>query len=196
MTWFDWQILFLYFIGYSFLGRVVETIYVSVWSHIKHQKLVHQSFLSFPITPIYGFGCLAILTISHFLPDKTSILFTFLAFAFICGLLEFLTGELFKLIFGKNIWWDYSDHKLQIDGQVCLQNIILFGLGGLFITYLIHPFFSSFVQALSTPTIKVLFWIFLIILVIDFSFSALQYWRSSRGKKILSAFPFKNFKFD
>lgn len=196
MSFIDFQELLLYFVAYAFLGRIIETIFVALAGIVNGQRtdIVHESFLHLPITPIYGFGAIIIITIYSFLPPETNVGIVFLIFALATGLLEFLTGELLKQIYGKNIWWDYSHKKFQIRGQVCLQNIILFGLGGLILVYLIQPFFAQLLAELSAQIINVSFWFFTIIILLDFLYSARQYWQSSRGKKELRRLGFKDFK--
>ena len=38
-------------------------------------------------------------------------------------------------------WWDYSNKKFNINGRICLDTMIPFGILGLFIMYVSNPFF-------------------------------------------------------
>jgi uncharacterized membrane protein len=66
-----------------------------------------------------------------------------MSFALLTGL-ELGAGEFFKLIYGENPLWKYSPQTslLPFDGQICWENSLLFGFGGLVIIYILQPFFQ------------------------------------------------------
>ena len=67
----------------------------------------------------------------------------------------------------KARWWDYSDKKYNLNGRICGENALLFGLGGLSIIYIINPLVNHIIK-LFNPTITVtLSIIFFIIFTID-----------------------------
>lgn len=37
-------------------------------------------------------------------------------------------------------WWDYSQRSFNINGRVCLQNLVLFGVASVIIVYIANPF--------------------------------------------------------
>ena len=49
----------LYFLIYSFLGWVCETIYCSILD----RKFVNRGFLNGPVCPVYGFGALLVIAL-------------------------------------------------------------------------------------------------------------------------------------
>ena len=61
--------IFLFFLLYSFIGWVCETIWCSVGS----RKWVNRGFLNGPLCPVYGFGAMAVL---YLLRPFTENLFT------------------------------------------------------------------------------------------------------------------------
>ena len=64
----DMQKLVLYFVIYSFLGWILETIFAL----FVLGKFVKRGFLYGPVCPIYGFGAvLIILTLKKFKGKKT-----------------------------------------------------------------------------------------------------------------------------
>ena len=124
---------FLIFIIYSFIGWTMETIL----TYIKEKKFINRGFLIGPYCPIYGWGSLLITSL---LKSYTSnILASFILAMAICMILEYLTSYLMEKIF-KARWWDYTDKKFNINGRVCLETAIPFGLGALLILYVLHPF--------------------------------------------------------
>ena len=40
-------------------------------------------------------------------------------------------------------WWDYSKRKFNINGRICLETLIPFGIMGCFILYVSNPFILS-----------------------------------------------------
>jgi len=65
------QILFIYFCIYAFIGWLLETLYVSsLQGH-----LVKRGFLFGPICPIYGFGAIMLITVLGKYKKETGKLF-------------------------------------------------------------------------------------------------------------------------
>ena len=123
--------IFLFFI-YSILGWTMEVIV----SLIHRKKFVNRGFMIGPYCPIYGWGGLAITICLQDYAKNPIILFC--VAVVICGVLEYLTSYIMEKIF-KARWWDYSQKKYNINGRVCLETIIPFGLLGCLIIYAINP---------------------------------------------------------
>ena len=132
------QYIALFFI-YSFAGWLMEVIRVSK----KEKKFVDRGFLIGPYCPIYGYGVLLITILLRKYTDD--IIVTFFMSLIICGILEYLTRYLLEKIF-KARWWDYSDRKFNINGRICLENLIPFGIGGCIIVYIINPFLLGIID--------------------------------------------------
>ena len=132
-------ILFFRFFLYSFIGWIIETIYVS----IKNKKVANRGFLIGPYCPIYG---LSAILMTYLLSNyKNDILILFIVGLFIASLLEYITSLLLEKMF-KVRWWDYSDHLLNIDGRVCLFNSLLFGLLCIFLVQFLDPAIVNFIN--------------------------------------------------
>lgn len=147
---------FLYFIIYSFLGWFME-VCVSLWN--KH-KFINRGFLIGPYCPIYGWGCLAIILVVG--KDTSDILGVFLKSILICSLLEYFTSYFMEKIFNVR-WWDYSNKKFNINGRICLETMIPFGLLASLIIYVLHPAVIKIVDKLS-PT--ALLWVAITLFII------------------------------
>ena len=154
--------IYIYFIIYSFLGWVCESIYCSVLD----QKITNRGFLTSPFCPIYGFGALAIL---KFLTPFTDDYFTiFIAGILITSLLEYISSYLLELAFDTH-WWDYSTYPFNINGRVCLQNSLLFGLLVVVLHFFIHPFVENLVTSANPNNLNILAMGFSILFAADFS---------------------------
>lgn len=150
---------------YSFIGYFIEVISVS----IKEDKLVFsRGYLIGPYLPIFGFGAL---TIIYYLEKYQNDLLTIFLLGLItcCGL-EYVTSLIMEKIFHLR-WWDYSDRKFNINGRVCLENGIYFGLGAILLVRYLHPFLTERIALLSNMTICILGSSILAIILIDFIWS-------------------------
>ena len=133
-----------YFIIYSFVGWVLESVYKSVGQ----RKLVNSGFLIGPVCPIYGTGAiLMILTLSSL---KNNPILLFISAFFILSILEYVVGFLLEKIF-KTKYWDYSNLKFNIKGRVCLKNSIYWGLLGVIFICFINPVVETHIKYIAMP---------------------------------------------
>lgn len=153
--------IFLLFIIYSFFGYIIEIISCSIHA----RKLVlNRGFFLGPYLPIYGVSCL--LMGSFIIRYKSDLLTVFVMSAFVCTTVEYITSYILEKIF-KARWWDYSEKRFNIEGRVCLFNAFLFGLGGVFFTYVLNPFVMSLVGRLPIVALRVVAIVLMIIFIID-----------------------------
>ena len=149
----------IYFIIYSFIGWCLE---VSV--KLYHEKrFINRGFLIGPVCPIYGFGVLLIVSLIGKTSDYLSL---FLKSILICSILEYYTSYFMEKIFNAR-WWDYSNKKYNINGRICLETMVPFGLLGSIVTLYIHPFIVSNINLLSDKLIIIVAIILLVILLAD-----------------------------
>lgn len=152
--------IFILFIIYSFLGWLVEVINCS----IVEKKLVNRGFLISPICPIYGCGALLITLVLNNYKDDWFVVFCMAVI--LCGLLEYFTSWLMEKIFHAR-WWDYSKNKFNINGRICLETMVPFGILGLVIIYILNPFFYNILNLIPSNIAHIISIILLIILIID-----------------------------
>ena len=129
----DIRVYFLLFLAYSFLGWLMEVI----GKLIQLKRFINRGFLIGPYCPIYGCGALLItFLLKKYIDDPFTL---FIMAILLCGTLEYLTSYFMEKIYHAR-WWDYSQRKFNINGRVCLNTIIPFGLLGMFIIYISNPF--------------------------------------------------------
>lgn len=155
----------LFFAIYGFIGWMIESAFCS----IVFKKPVNRGFLNGPLIPVYAFGALALLFVSHLLPRMEpipSIIVVFLVGVIVTSLVEYFTGWLLEFLF-QSKWWDYSDHKYNIKGRVCLENSLSFGVMTVALIYLIHPAIAGMV-AMIPPALRMwLSVIFITVVIAD-----------------------------
>ena len=155
--------LVLQFAIYSFLGWVCEVIYCS----IPAKKLVQRGFLAGPYCPIYGFGAISLLLILYPLTQmKMSLPFIFIASVIITSALEYFTSWLMEKFFNMR-WWDYSEHRFNLNGRICLLNSTLFGVLGIALLYLIQPIVLKLIYSVSLTTRIAISALFIAVMLVD-----------------------------
>jgi len=155
---------FLLFMIYSFFGWVMEMIVCSIYD----KKVVNRGFLIGPYCPIYGCGC--ILIISLLFKYRSDPITLVIMAILICGLLEYFTSYMMEKLF-KARWWDYSNKRFNINGRICLETLVAFGALALLLTYIINPFFVGIIDGFSNVLLIVLAMILLVIFIVDMSIS-------------------------
>ena len=156
-----------YFVIYSFLGWVLESIVRTICE----RKIINTGFLIGPFCPIYGFG--AIIMILFLDGFKNNIFLLFFISVIVLSLWEYLVGVLLEKVFATK-YWDYSDHKFNYKGRICLTNSIAWGiLGILFIRY-IHPFIIQILNYVDFVYVAIIASIIAVILLIDAIISVIK----------------------
>lgn len=149
----------LFFI-YSFLGWLME----SVGDSIKKKKFINRGFLIGPYCPIYGTGVLLITVLLR--KYNGDIWITFFMSLLICGTLEYMTSYIMEKIF-KARWWDYSTKRFNLNGRICAETMIPFGILGTLVICVINPIFEYLLNLFNFETIKIVAIILFVIYLID-----------------------------
>jgi uncharacterized membrane protein len=78
-------------------------------------------------------------------PFKENVLLLFVAGALLTSAVEYATGFLLETLFHTK-YWDYSAHRFQLHGRVCLKNSTLFGVMSVVTVYVFQPFLLTLVE--------------------------------------------------
>lgn len=154
----------IYFFIYAILGWMMEVILTLINEH----KFVNRGFLIGPYCPIYGTGVLLILLVIG--ANTTDVLGVFLKAILICSLLEYFTSYLLEKAF-KIRWWDYSQKKFNINGRVCLDVMLGFGILALLVIYVLQPIVVNIVDLIPNNISYILAIILVIIYIADHAIS-------------------------
>ena len=154
-------ILIALFLIYSFIGWIVEVSAFLIQDH----KFVNRGFLIGPVVPIYGTGGILITILLTKYQSDPIVLFCMAVI--VCSILEYLTSYIMEKIF-KTRWWDYSNKKFNINGRICLSNLIVFGIMGLVMVYLINPFLINILNKIDPILLKCVVSILMVLFIIDF----------------------------
>ena len=150
-----------WFLIYSILGWVVESIYMSICN----RRLTNRGFVKGPICPIYGVGALTVYFLLRPVGDNLYLLY-FLG-CVIPTLLEYVTARLMPSIFGE-VWWDYSEKPFNYKGILCLESTLAWGFYTLGLFLFLHRGVEWVVNRYSFQTGTWLGGIILLLFFLDF----------------------------
>ena len=134
--------LFLWFIIYSFIGWVYETVLCSICQ----KTFVNRGFLNGPLCPIYGSGALIVILLLGDLQNQ--IVPLFLSGFVLTTVLEYLTSYCMEKLFHAK-WWDYSSRRFNVNGRVCLLGSTVFGIMTVIIVKWVHPKIAALTGQIS-----------------------------------------------
>ena len=153
-------IYILFYFVYSFLGWCLEVI----CKLITEKRFINRGILIGPICPIYGYGVLIMtLFFRKYLNDPITL---FILIIVSCSILEYFTSYFLEKVYHTR-WWDYSTKKFNINGRICLETMIPFGILGLLIMNYMNPIIFNLLNILPNYLIYILSTIFLITYIID-----------------------------
>lgn len=137
----EWvRILFFYFMIYSFLGWIIE----SLFNLSTKGFFLKPNFLILPIKPMYGITAVILIFLKDLLP-----IWLFLVCAFmIPSCIEYTTAALLSQFFHLK-YWDYSHCPYQISGYICLRFSIYWFFLSLILAYAFQPFIQLFYKHIS-----------------------------------------------
>ena len=154
------SVYFLLFIIYSFVGWICE-VCLALFTE---KRFVNRGFLIGPYCPIYGVGCvLLILCLDSFVKHPIILFFMSLI---ICSGLEYATSYLMEKLF-KARWWDYSNKKFNVNGRICLQYMLAFGIFGTLIIYIVNPYILSLINILANSALYIITIILAVAFIVD-----------------------------
>ena len=127
-----WRLI-AYFIIYSILGFIIETIFGLMTKGVIESR---KSFLYGPFCAIYGVG--AVIMIVSLTPFKDNNNRLFLGGFIVGSIVEYIVSLIGEIIFHVK-WWDYSSMPLNINGRICVYFSIFWGLLGIYLISYINP---------------------------------------------------------
>ena len=151
---------FLLFMIYSVAGWIMEVTCKS----FEAKKFINRGFMIGPYCPIYGWGAIFItILLKRYISDWIVLFFMSMI---TCGILEYLTSYVMEKIFHAR-WWDYSRRKYNINGRICLETLVPFGLLGLTIMYITNPIILNALQSIPDNILNVIAIVLFVIFIID-----------------------------
>ncbi len=155
-----------YFIIYSFLGFIIETIFGMLTKGVVESR---QSCLYGPFCCIYGLG--AAVMIPGLQKFKKRNWTLFLAGAIEGSIVEYIISWVGEMIFHIK-WWDYSNMPFDINGRICLLFTIFWGILALVLIRLINPYVERFIDKIPAKLFGIITIGGTILLILDLLITA------------------------
>lgn len=150
-----------YFVIYSFLGFVIETIFGLLTKGVIESR---KSFLYGPFCGIYGLGAI-IMIISLRSFNKNN--YTLFLGGFIVGsIIEYAVSLIGEEIFHIK-WWDYSDMPFNINGRICVSFSLFWGILAIYLMSHLNPKVDKFIDKINPKLLKKLSIIATIFFIFD-----------------------------
>lgn len=161
---FSVEMYILLFFTYSFAGWFME----SVGGILKVKKFINRGFLIGPYCPVYGLGVVLITFLLRNYTNDIPVLF--ILSTLICGTLEYFTSYIMEKLFNAR-WWDYHSRKFNINGRICLETLIPFGIVGSLLLCIINPFFIDLYSKIPEIIRHIIVIVLTILFIVDFIIS-------------------------
>ena len=159
-----WSIGLLFFI-FSFLGWVWE---VSLHL-VMDGTFVNRGVLHGPWLPIYGGGGILILMLLNKLRSRPVL--EFIGMISLCGGIEYTTSYLLETMHNGERWWDYTGYFLNLNGRICAEGLLVFGIAGIVVVYVLAPLLDNIIQKIRPSVLIPLCLLLFAVLMIDTVYS-------------------------
>ena len=175
--------LTFYDIFYTFIfGCVFGWIIEGIWTDIKKGLLINHSALVLgPFNLIYGVAASLLTLLLHKIKesDYLKIFIT----SFITGtILEYIVSFLMEHVLGI-MAWNYSTKFMNINGRVCLQYSIFWGILGLIWIKLINPYLKKLINKIPRKWGEITKKVLIVFLIIDSMLTLLAINRATKEVK-------------
>ncbi|GHV38832.1 hypothetical protein AGMMS49546_09880 [Spirochaetia bacterium] len=165
--------LILLFFAFSLVGWVWEAIYC----YANAGGFFNRGTMYGPWIPIYGVGGTLILVLLKDVREHP--LVTFILSILICGVIEYSTATV--LWATRHLkYWDYTGFFFNIQGRVCLEGLLVFGLGCCAAIYFFAPILDNALLKIPKPVKTILLISLICFFAIDLLFSY-YYPRTGQG---------------
>ncbi len=138
-------------------------------------KVVNRGFLNGPLCPVYGCGVVMVLSVMNIIGEatgmetdlrKASALLLFAVGIVFTTLIELIAGFLLDKLFHAR-WWDYRDRRFNLNGYICLEFSIVWGLAIAFVLRVVQPFFEDVVGKIPVVAGRIMLVIMYAVFVAD-----------------------------
>lgn len=137
-----WSLIIMYFI-FSFAGWVWE---VSLHL-VSDGEFVNRGVLHGPWLPIYGMGGILILVLLNKFRSKPVL--EFISTVIVCGCVEYYTSWYLEMTHNGQKWWDYTGYFINLNGRICAEGLLVFGIGGITVVYLVAPMLDNLIRKIN-----------------------------------------------
>ena len=158
--------LLAYFVIYSVIGFVIETLFGLVTKGVIESR---KSFLYGPFCAIYGVGAVVmIIGLQKFKKNN----YTLFWGGFLIGsLVEYIVSWIGEMVFHVK-WWDYSNVPFNLNGRICVWFSLFWGILAIYLMTHIHPKIDKFLDKFSPKIVTIITVTFVVAMFLDWCISS------------------------
>ena len=153
---------------------------------IQTGEFVNRGTLYGPWLPIYGGGCAAILAVLYKLRKKP--LVEFVMIIVVCGIIEYFSSWFLEATHDGQRWWGYDGYYLNLNGRICAEGLLVFGIGGAAFIYVLAPWVDNMIVRIRSGILWTVCIVLLAVFLADVIYSGFY---PHTGKGITSSAPVK-----
>ena len=105
----------------------------------------------------------------------------FFSAVLLCGIIEYMTSWYLEITNDGMKWWDYSGYLLNLNGRVCAEGLIVFGIGAMFTVYFAAPMLDNIYRKIKMKYLVVITVVLIMAFVADNIYS---YFHPNEGEGI------------
>ena len=85
-----------------------------------------------------------------------------------------MTSLIMEILSGGMKWWDYSGYFLNLNGRICAEGLLIFGIGGVTVVYILAPLIDNLLHKADQRIVKLLCLVFLTLFCLDLVYSKIH----------------------
>ncbi len=127
-----------------FIGCVFGWSWEVVLHLLQTGEFVNRGVLHGPWLPIYGGGLLLVLVMLY--RFRKNAFRQFWLIVLLCGIVEYMTSWILEILHDGQRWWDYKGYYLNLNGRICAEGLLVFGIGGMAVVYIAAPLIDDLLE--------------------------------------------------
>lgn len=151
-----------------FVGSVIGWTWEGMLHLIQKGSFVNRGALNGPWIPIYGVGAVVSISLGYRFRAKPIKEFVFIVI--VSGIIEYATSYVMELTTGLR-WWSYNGYYLNLNGRICLEGLLIFGIGGCAVVYWLIPYLEGVLKKLNSKYVSIVVILLAILFIIDVFYS-------------------------
>lgn len=171
------KIFFLFLIG-CVIGVYYEEILTFINKGVWESR---RGIIYGPFNPVYGLGFIIFVVVFGKNYEKRKWYINLIGCCILGGLVESGLGYFIKLVFNVESW-NYSNYFLNIGRYTTLPFMIIWGLGGFSILYVVYPWLSKLIEKIPYKIGRPLYIILFIFMILNMVISYTALFRQSMRK--------------
>lgn len=143
-----WSLVLLFFVM-SVTGWIWEvSMHLITDGEFSNRGVLHGPWL-----PIYGAGAVLVLVLLN--RFRRWPVAEFVLTMVVCGCVEYGTSYYLELVSDGKRWWDYTGYFLNLNGRICAEGLLTFGIGGMLIVYVLAPLLDQMIRQLPIKPVAI-----------------------------------------